>query len=195
MRNLVSSPTYMNFTYFVVSFFIFSEVSCSCVIRCKGSGGDKLLCRISATTWIALSFSIFASRYYCILCRNNLTDQYLWSGEWQELAQIIMSVVVDFLYMLNSNESICLVTVMSKKFILLFSSSSREKDNFGLMLLRLVRTTVYVGYILILDDQNIINIPKITQDLVFIKNMQGVIRFIMLYINSCKEWRGSWTHC
>lgn len=140
VRNLVSSPTYVNFTYFVVSLFIFSEVSCSCVIRCKGSGGDKLLYRISATTWIALSFSVFASKYYCILCRKNLTDQYLWSGEWQELTRIIMSVVVDFLYMLNSNALICLLTVMSKKFILLFSSSSREKENFRLMLLRLIRT-------------------------------------------------------
>jgi hypothetical protein len=37
--------------------------------------------------------------------------------------------------MLNCNES-CLVTVMYRKFILMFCSSSREKDNFGLMLLR-----------------------------------------------------------
>ena len=50
VSNLVSLPTYEKFTYFVVSILIFSEVSCSCVIRCKGLGGYKLLCRISATT-------------------------------------------------------------------------------------------------------------------------------------------------
>jgi len=117
VSNLVSLPTYEKFTYFVVSILIFSEVSCSCVIRCKGLGGYKLLCRISATTWISLSFSAFASGYYCIPCKKNLTDEYLCAGgrhEWScQQSQI-------FLYMLNNNESVCLVIVMFRKFILFF---------------------------------------------------------------------------
>jgi len=64
--------------------FIFSEVTFLCVIRCKGSGGYELLCRISATTWTALSFSAFASRYYCIPYKKNLTDEYLCAGGWHK---------------------------------------------------------------------------------------------------------------
>jgi len=40
---------------------------------------------------------------------------------------MITSVVLNFLHMLNCNESICLVIVMSRKFIFLFCYSSREK--------------------------------------------------------------------
>ena len=99
------------------------------------SGGYELLCRISATTWISLSLSVSSSGYCCILLRTYLINGRSCSCGWQELAGKVMSIVAGFFYMLNCNES-CLVTVMYRKFILMFCSSSREKDNFGLMLLR-----------------------------------------------------------
>lgn len=86
-----------------------------------------------------LYFLLFLSSGYCFLFRKYLVDEYFCLGWWQELAGMIMSVVVCFLHMLNSNESICLVIVMSRKFILLFCSGSMEKDSSGSMLLRSVR--------------------------------------------------------
>ena len=61
---------------------------------------------------------------------------------------MIMSVVVGFLHMLNCNESIRLVIAMPRKCILLFCISSRDKDGFGLMLLRSVRTECMLDMIL-----------------------------------------------
>jgi hypothetical protein len=72
-----------------------------------------------------------SSGYYCILFRKYHIDQYFCSGWCQELPEIIMSLVVGFLHTLNSNETICLVLLMSRKFILLFCSSSRETVSFG----------------------------------------------------------------
>jgi len=62
---------------------------------------------------------LFLSSGYCVLFRKCLVDEYSCLGWWQKLAGMIMSVVVCFLHILNCNESICLVTVMCSKFILL----------------------------------------------------------------------------
>jgi len=45
---------------------------------------------------------------------------------------------------------------MSRKFILLFSSRSREENNFGLMFVENSQDRVNVGYVLVVDNDNII---------------------------------------
>ena len=143
--NETLNSTYVDCTHFVVSLFICSELSLLCVVKCKLSGGYESSGRMSATTWISLSFSV---SFWWVLYSTYeyLIDEYFFSGWSQELAGM-MSVAVSFRHMLNCNESICLVIVMSRKFIFLFCSSSREKDSFGLTPLRSVRTECMLGMI------------------------------------------------
>jgi hypothetical protein len=47
---------------------------------------------------------------------------------------VLVLVVFQYMCMVNCTELICLVIAMSRNIILLFCSSSNDKDNFGLVL-------------------------------------------------------------
>ena len=49
----------MRTLYISLFLFYLMGVLCLRVIRCRGSGEYKLLCRISVTTWISFSFLFF----------------------------------------------------------------------------------------------------------------------------------------
>jgi hypothetical protein len=62
------------------------------------------------------------------LCFRNLIALCLCSFGWQEPAGMIASLTVGFRYMLNCKLSIMRMMVMSRKFILLFSSSNVNRS-------------------------------------------------------------------
>ena len=115
VTTFVSFTTYVNVTCFVVSFFLpwllilFYQIRC-----CEG-------------VWIIVE-NIFTYWNFFIFCVFwNTLSVYFCSGGWQELAGVIVSVVVGFLYMLNFSASVFLDI---GTFILWFSSCSYENNNF-----------------------------------------------------------------